>query len=209
VAGLEVKHDGQALNPALLGSAFPVDPGSHLVEASAPGRSSWASKVAIERGAKVTVEVPVLGEATRYPEPTPAASTVGGPPAPGVPAPVDQPAPPGRTQRWLGIGVGAAGVAAIGVGLAFGASARSKNNEAHDQHCNDMDQCDQTGVDLVDDAKSAAMLSTILTGAGIAAVAGGVALYLLAPSGETARAALRVAPAVDGRSVGIAVSGGF
>jgi Na+-translocating ferredoxin:NAD+ oxidoreductase RnfA subunit len=67
--------------------------------------------------------------------------------------------------------------------------------------------CDQTGVKLIDDAKSAALISTILTGVGVAAVAGGVVLYLTAPKREST--AVTVAPVFDGEAVTIAVSGGF
>src|SRR5260221_419371 len=40
-AGLDIKKDGAPVGRALWGTAIPVDPGSHLVEVSAPGKKTW------------------------------------------------------------------------------------------------------------------------------------------------------------------------
>src|SRR5262249_56966552 len=66
--GLVIKHDGEPVARPLLDTAVPVDPGTHVVEASATNKMSWASRVQIGPGASVTVDVPVLGEPTRYPD---------------------------------------------------------------------------------------------------------------------------------------------
>src|SRR5262249_18453947 len=62
VGGLEIRRDGSAVARALLDAGVPVDPGAHVVQASAPGRTDWSSKVTVGEGASVTVDVPVLGE---------------------------------------------------------------------------------------------------------------------------------------------------
>jgi len=58
---LEVRRDGVALQEAELGSPIPVDPGEHVVEAVAPGKQPWTSKVQVGGdAAKVSVEIPKL-----------------------------------------------------------------------------------------------------------------------------------------------------
>ncbi|HYQ15411.1 MAG TPA: tetratricopeptide repeat protein, partial [Polyangiaceae bacterium] len=60
-AHLEVRRDGVAVQQAELGAPIPVDPGEHVVEAVAPGRQPWSSKVQVGAdSAKVSVEIPKL-----------------------------------------------------------------------------------------------------------------------------------------------------
>jgi hypothetical protein len=208
MSGLVVKRDGEVVDPALFGSGAPVDPGSHVVEATAPDHTPWSSKVVVGDSATVTVEVPVLGQPTHYTEPvaTPAKSTTATPAATAAAPQAEEPADPGKSRRILGLAVGAGGVAAIAVGLVFGAKASSKKSDAHDGHCNDNNVCDSVGVDLIKSAQSAATLSTIFVGVGVAAVAGGVVLYLTAP--KTAEAhALRVTPVVGPGVFAVSVAG--
>ncbi len=63
--GLEIRRDGVAVLQAELDSALPVDPGSHTLEASAPGKQPWSTTVQIGADApNVVVDVPELAEAT-------------------------------------------------------------------------------------------------------------------------------------------------
>lgn len=62
IPGLEVKRDFTLIDPALWGSAMPVDPGNRLVVATAPGRTKWSMTVQVDEASpNATVEVPVLG----------------------------------------------------------------------------------------------------------------------------------------------------
>ncbi len=64
VAGLEIKRDGSAVGRPLWGSAVPVDPGSHVVEAAAPGKKPWRTTVqVIGEQASLVVTVPALEQA--------------------------------------------------------------------------------------------------------------------------------------------------
>jgi len=154
--------------------------------------------------------VPVLGEPTHYKEPVVVRRTPAVTPSPEAPPPAPaEPPSPGRGRRILGITVGAIGIAALGVGTAFGLSASSKKSDATNGHCNDKFQCtDQAGVDLVKDAQSAATISTVAIGIGVAAVAGGVILFLTAPK-DPEKQALRVTPVVGPGMFAVGVSGGF
>ena len=60
-AGLEVKLDGLSLRRAAWGVATPVDPGAHVLEASAPGRAPWSIQITLQASQRKAVDVPVLG----------------------------------------------------------------------------------------------------------------------------------------------------
>jgi tetratricopeptide (TPR) repeat protein len=58
---LEVKLDGLVLRRAAWGVATAVDPGAHVVEASAPSRAPWSTTIVVVASQKKVVDVPQLG----------------------------------------------------------------------------------------------------------------------------------------------------
>jgi hypothetical protein len=59
--GLVVTLDGETISAAARGVAAPVDPGDHVVKASAPQRKTWTTTVSVPAGARThNVEVPKL-----------------------------------------------------------------------------------------------------------------------------------------------------
>lgn len=174
--GLEVKRGGVSIDAAAWGTPLPVDPGKQVVEASAPGKKPFSAEVQTAGpGKSVTVEIPPLDDS---PAPVEAAA----PPAPG--APLAAPPPPvddnegASTRRTLSYVAGGVGLAGVVVGSVFGLSASSKWNEAQDDHCRTASLCDETGLELADDARRSATISTlgfVLGGVGLAA---GVALFV-------------------------------
>lgn len=95
---LTVKVDSATLAPAARGVASPVDPGQHVVTASASGRKTWTNTVDVKPGAQThTVVVPVL-EPLSAPQPV-AGSLVGV--TGGGPAEAQAAPPPPRVKRWL------------------------------------------------------------------------------------------------------------
>jgi hypothetical protein len=44
---LEIKRDGSAIRRAAWGTAMPVDPGEHMIEASAQGKLPWKQSVTV------------------------------------------------------------------------------------------------------------------------------------------------------------------
>src|SRR5438045_498279 len=44
-AGVVISRDGSPLEPAVLGTPIPVDPGSHTIEAAAAGKRKWSVAV--------------------------------------------------------------------------------------------------------------------------------------------------------------------
>lgn len=206
--GLVVRRNGAVLDAGAWGAPLPVDPGKHRVEATAPGKEPFSVEAQTAGpGQVVTVEVPPLEDA-------PAATAATPPPGP-LAAPL-QPAAGGDgdggagTRRTLSFVAGGVGVAGVVTGSIFGLLASSRWNQAQDEHCRTETLCDARGVALVEDAKSAAKLSTagfIVGGVGLAA---GVALFVTS-LGDTEPAAARivVAPAVGTTGGGLAIHGRF
>ena len=85
-AGLQVTKDGTIFGAAQWGSALPIDPGQHLIEARAPSKLPFQAKVQVLPGGQtVSVVVPTLSnEALPAVTPTPVApaSSPASPPAP-------------------------------------------------------------------------------------------------------------------------------
>jgi serine/threonine-protein kinase len=209
--GLEVRRNGEVLGGAVWGNAVPVDPGSYTIEATAPGKKKWSSVAAVgPNGAAVTVTIPELvAPDTAEPAPPALPSTPGplqvapeGPPA--TAAPETPEGQPGQMQRTLGVVAAGAGVVGLGVGTAFGLTAFSKHS-AYETHCNGS-ICDATGVQMHDDAASAATISTITMTAGLVLVAGGAVLWFTSPRAAS-KTAIHVVPAVGPSSGGMTISG--
>jgi hypothetical protein len=206
LAGLQVLRDGLPVEREELGLAVPVDPGDHTVVVSAPGHASrtFSAHVGPE-GQTATITVDSLGNSTTSepaataPAPAPPSpagvppSTAAAPPPSPEPAPV-APEDPGKTRRWIGVGVGVVGLVGIGVGSVFGLIAENKLSESNGSHCDTTDHCDSTGLGLRKDAGTAASVSTIAFAAGGVLLGAGVVLFVTAPRASTA-SAIVVAPA--------------
>jgi hypothetical protein len=205
--GLEVTRDGISVGRAEFGTAIPVDPGVHVVHATAPRKKSFSTTLNVsarQTDARVTV---VLEDEPQVVAPLP----------PSVPAPmrahdIEQPPPPavqsaGSAQRTVGIVLGALGVAGLATGGVFGLIAMSKNNQAL-QNCRTPTLCNPTGLSLTSDAKNAATVSTVAFIAGGALVAGGLVLWLAAPT-SSARMGVRMAPVLAASYGGVSLDGAF
>ncbi len=198
VDGLHVQIDGHPLGAAGLGTAFPIDPGSHQIVVSAPGYETWSTSLTVAAGSGTdTLNVPELKKS---------AATA---PAPTRTAPKDEggtePEDGSSTQRTVGYVVGGAGIVAIAAGSYFGLKAKSQTNDA-DKHC-DGKLCDPTGLAGHDDARRSALFSTIGFGVGIAAVGAGVVLVLTAK--PNAERAAWVLPFAQDHGGGVAAGGRF
>jgi hypothetical protein len=172
---LSVRRDGVSVDPAELGTPIPVDPGPHQVEASAPGKAPWSTKVQVTGdAASVSIDIPKLDE-------TPAGST---PPSAAPAASPDPGTQHGSIQKPLAIGVAAVGLVGLGIGTYFGLSAGSKWDDAK-AACRDYPyDCSAEALDNQSSASSQATISTVAFIAGGVAVAAGAVLWLTAGSGE-------------------------
>jgi hypothetical protein len=117
---LQVSYDGQPIGAAAWSTAFPVDPGPHRLEATAPGKRSWRSQLVIGREPEHrTVEVPRLDDAAlpvAAPEPERHSSV-------------------NRGWRVAALSLGGAGVAAVGVGSFLGLRALHQRNDSRSMGC--------------------------------------------------------------------------
>jgi hypothetical protein len=180
--GLEVRRDGIVVGASLWGSAIPVDPGEHSIEAVAPSKQDWSNTVTVGGTSdSVTVTIPQLVDVPREAPPQQAAAR-------------EQPQPP-RVDRdsqssaapilaWTALGVGAVGLT---VGTVFWISAKNKVDE-YGAICN------QTGADgasdwcpenrraevnsILDDARTAKAVAIVGYALGIVGVGTGVTLML-------------------------------
>ncbi|WP_437669931.1 hypothetical protein [Sorangium sp. So ce131] len=178
--GLEVKRDGAPVGPGQWGVPMPVDAGTHVVEASAPGKRAWTARVEVKPdGATSTLVVRAL-------EDDPASGDAGD--AGGA----------GSGRRALALVTGGAGVVAVGVGTALAFAAKSTFDESR-PFCNG-DRCNQRGMDLRDSAVARANVATVVFGVGLAAIAGGGVLWLTAKS-PAQGASIGLVPTVGGALV--------
>jgi tetratricopeptide (TPR) repeat protein len=175
--GTVVKRDGTPVDRAEWGVAVPVDPGPHVVEASAPGKAPWRTTLDVPKSpTSTTVEIPKLADAGA---PPPASA------ADGTAAARSPPRGDGiGAQKIVALAVGGVGLVGVGVGTYFGLRAARLHSESQD-HCPLPDACDPLGVSKNRDAGQAADVATIAVVAGAAALAAGVVLWLTAPSKNT------------------------
>jgi hypothetical protein len=166
-----IARDGAAVDRAVLGTAVPIDPGPHLMEVAGPGRKKWSKSIDVQPGAQIVVELPELEKEAAAPAASAATS--------------DSMAPrskSGSTQRIAAVAVGGIGVVGLAVGTVFGLKATSNWSDAKSHCSNFPNGCNDEGVSLHDSAQSAATVSTIAFGVGLAGVAGGAILWLTAPT---------------------------
>jgi len=207
-AGLIVKRDDTAIDAGGLGVALYVDPGTHQITASAPGFEPFTITVTLVEGKTETFALPALA-AKPVPAHVPDSSVL--PSEHRVDA-IEPVVPPSRTRRYVGLGVGAAGVVAVGVGLLFGVKANSTYSDAKalcDSNlvCNSPTDYDKA-KDLMRDARWRATISTVLVVAGGTAIVAGAIVLLTAPHARE-RVTAQIVPVMHDRGAGLAIMGGF
>ncbi|MCL2449466.1 MAG: hypothetical protein FWD17_11010 [Polyangiaceae bacterium] len=176
-AGLIVSRDGERIGPAQWGTPMPVDPGLHMIEASAPGKHRWSTHVQVmPNGASAQIDMPALKDEARAVEN----------------------APPRSRHRVLALVVGGAGVVGLGVATAL-AFAAKKTFDDSSADCNG-NRCDQHGLDIRSRAVTQANVATVIFGVGLAGVAAGAILWLTAPP-LPSTTAVGVSPTFGGMAV--------
>jgi serine/threonine-protein kinase len=231
IAGLEVRRDGDVVDQGSFDVAIPIDGGEHTVEASAPGRAAWQTRVSVAKtGDKQTIEIaelsslppampPPAAEAAAPARPADAASAPPEAPSPVEPSPLARAEAPPTSQevrhsglRVAGVAVGAAGLVGIGVGTFFGLRAMKRKDDAASSCHGDV--CDPTGKQLRLDAISDADASTVAFVAGGVLMAAGMTMFLLGPRSAPARvsggdAKIEAAPWLGPSGYGMAMRGTF
>ncbi len=198
IAGMVVTRDDVPVDPAVLGVGIYVDAGSHTITATALGRKPFSTKVEIKDTDAKTVVLDELAIDPEYKGPAPVATTIR----------VEQELlDPGRTRRIIGLSLGGVGIATMVAGLGFGAVARATYDTAFDD-----DLCDRTtlactpkGQERTDRARTQSLVSNLVTVGGAAMIAGGVLIYLSAPTPGR----ISITPGVERGGAGVTVGGHF
>jgi serine/threonine-protein kinase len=177
----QVSRDGRAMGPSQWGEAFPVDPGSHTLTATARGYTTWTDRVTASPGVEVVVRVPDL-QRDAPPEPSvrpeqPADRTAS-PPEPSEAA-SDSPS----ARRVVGAALGIAGGAAFAATAVLGLMSLSKHDEA-DRGCAPPTYltCSPAGAAAGDKAITYGNVSTVAFVVGSVLAAAGAILFFTAPT---------------------------
>ncbi len=208
-AGLQILRDGVAVSAEELGLPVPVDPGDHAVVVTGPGHPArtFTAHVGPDHPS-ASVSVDSLDATSSKPPPSlpfpPPPSLTPPPAAATIPAPATPPEPPppdattgdsGSTRRWIGFGLGGAGVVGLGAGAVLGILAKSQVDQSNKPGgCDSTDHCTSQGLSDRKQAESLATGSTVAFIAGGVLLATGAVIYLTAPHG-TNGAGVVVVPA--------------
>lgn len=185
--------------PIALATPVAVDPGSHRVVVTATGMRDAQATVAISERQRLDVPV-ALEPVASAPAPNGAVPTTPAPPPGSSDAVPDRSAPSEPSPfpwKTVGLVAGGIGVVGLGVGTYFGLDAKSKNDQSNSSGCSNND-CTASAAAIRRDAISAGNTSTLLFVAGGLLVAGGAALWLLAPSGGRDGVAITATPWLGG-----------
>jgi hypothetical protein len=214
-----IKLDGQPLPEEHVGSAMPVDPGRHEIEANAPGKQPWVSTFDVAPGPAATLTIPVLIRRATAPD---AADELSGPP-------LDSPHEANGTangthdaegnMKRIGVIVGAAGLTTLGIGLAFVLAANNEKENAQ-AYCN-KNGCTPAGQADLSRSGTDADIASVLVPLGIAGVAAGTTIWFLAPHGPHGDASrsgarssahagfVRIAPSITANRWSLTATGAF
>ncbi len=177
----ELRVDHVVVDKDAFGIALPLDPGEHLVEASAPGRVTYTRRISLVAGATMTLEIPTL-----MPTPSPVVHEE-----------------PMRSHRGVARWMGGAGLLLAGTSIVLGIDAKLRYDAATRDHCDARIACDDTGLDAIRAARLRGNIATVTGIAGVAAVAGAVVFYALSPREH----AVAITPVSTPTSIGLALEG--
>jgi hypothetical protein len=187
--GERVTLDDEPLGSAAFGTAIPLDPGEHKINASAPGKVPFSRSFFARKGDVQHIHVPAL----QLPPP---------PIIEGRRLIVDHKDQDDPSKRTWGFVVGGLGVAMIGMGAAFGVSAFSHKGTV-ESDCNTA-YCTQAGLDAIQALKTSEAVSTSAIGAGLLSL--GMGVYLVASSGGRSTASARATVSASPRGLGLGVT---
>jgi hypothetical protein len=192
ISGLAIARDELPVNEATWGTPIPVDPGNHVVTATAPGYEPWETQVEAKEGQLAALEVPPLRLVRASAAPAGAAGPTG---APSGGANDGAPSDTGSGQRTAAVIVMGVGGASLVAGTIFGIVASSHWSSAQEEcSAGEPLRCSQTGLDSIDASETTGLASTIFFVVGGAAAAGGAVLWFTAPTGNTSSASIGLQP---------------
>jgi hypothetical protein len=206
---LVVTRDGHAVGQGAWGAPTPLDPGDHVVMATASGKQAWSKTVTVGAAAdSQTVTVPPLADlavaATPAPPPTPPVDV-----AADSSTPQSRPFFNGSPLQTAGLVVAGAGVVGLGVSAYFGLHASGLNSDSNaDGHC-DRSGCDPYGFGKRSDAADASSAATVFLLAGAGLTAAGATLFFIGGSKRAESTAIHATPVVAPGVAAVSLGGQF
>jgi hypothetical protein len=204
VQGLRIERDGRELGRGAWSTPIPVEGGTHVVRATAPGKQPFTATVAIANESDArTVEIPALATVVLVVT----SPQVSSPAADRLP----MTAAARARLRWAGIGVAGAGVVLLGTAsYALATALDAKHASASDCMA---DVCGDTGLQQRRTAVSRGNLATLLGVSGVVLVGAGGTLFYLGTRSSTptrdARIPVRFKVAAALGAVMTGIEGGF
>lgn len=187
--GVVVKRNGVEVGAPAWGQSLPVDPGEQKIEATAPGYKPWSTTIDVPKGrGETSASVPPLEKAPEVDKPSNGLTL------------------DGRAMRISGLALGGAGLLGLALGTGFGIDAIKTYDDAIGTCENgDPTQCTADGVQLQHDASRSAVISTVTFTLGAVFLAGGTALFFLAP--KSAAKAPKVGAYLDDKNFFLTIGG--
>ena len=213
VSNLQVQREGVPVARLLWSKSVPVDPGTYVISAAAPGREPWSASVVVDKpGDVVAIDVPVL-------KPAQAGASVTQTPRAGGPASGGHDPPPLRTAVVLGSAIVSTVALEMAIGFTVAANGQGSNVLAVRSALGDTSACyGKPAPDVAsscnalrdmggawDTFENAAIVSYVVSGL---AAGGAIATLVWWPKRSGKQGAL-VLPWITPHGVGTSVGGKF
>lgn len=180
-AGTVVTYDNAELEPTMIGTDMPVDPGKHVVVVEAPGLPNKTYDLVMEEGKRQTLQVePGTVAASTSPGSTKASSSAG---------------------RTIGFILGGVGVAGLVTSAITGGMALSDHSAA-EEACPTRKGCSAEAIEIANRGRTLSVVNTVALAAGV--IGAGIAVPLIILGGkpkENSTVGVWVGP--DGARIGV------
>lgn len=201
-----IELDGVQLGSKSIGIEVPLDPGPHVLRATAPGFEDFEETINVSEGDReeVTIDLVPVAKAAAPPPPPP---------------PKVEPEPePAKGYGVLPFVVGGSGLAVAAIsGVLLGVSQGQANQAL--ALCGGTTDCTALGDDnpdawyearsLSDSAHTLEAVGWVGIGIGVSALAAGTVLYFIDPARKAEQARVRVLPSAPGTTAGVSLVGRF
>lgn len=214
-AGFSVTRDGVMIETTQYNVSVPVDPGPHVIKATALGKKPFEQSLTIgDSGSRATVRIASMASAesdTAAIPPT--VPGVGGSNRLGT---ADTSSPGMSPVRVGGIILGSVGVVALGVGIGVGVTGMNTANDANVIFAHNRKTGNKTGQLLAaqqhDSGSNQSIEGWVTTGIGGAAAVTGLVMIIAgssSPKKASSTTSAQVIPWVDPHHGGMTVTGSF
>jgi hypothetical protein len=202
---VQLRRDGVGLPPEIYGLTVPVDPGEHVIDATASGRKPWSTKVNVAERASAIITVPEL-------EPLASPERGETPTARQEAKPVEVSDSQGstwNTGKTFAVVLGVVGVAGLAVGTVEWLQFNQKKEDAERvcprTGCFETQRAEATTYrNEADSARTIAIASGVIGGASLVGAA-----VLWFTSGPRATSSLTFSPVLSARELGLGVAGAW